>query len=161
MVKRKAADADGDDAGPASVGPGTVGQRTSTIKNKLVRSEKYQKLKHEQKKATVKAEELGLVSLRARQIPKATEFKSAVLPADDQVQALCNAPTSWALKTVAASVLAMLNGMESDNGNVVLKLPASYLLLHAPLTLNIPVGNFVVATGLPFSSLKGAATKMS
>ena len=80
MVKRKAADADGDDAGPASVGPGTVGQRTSTIKNKLVRSEKYQKLKHEQKKKkatdrrkrqteVAKAEELGLVP-PARQIPK-------------------------------------------------------------------------------------------
>lgn len=62
-----------DDDGPPAAAPGggTIGQQTSHIKNKLVRSETYAKLKHKQKKqkrqarkkrdaAEAKAEELGL-----------------------------------------------------------------------------------------------------
>jgi hypothetical protein len=41
---------DGDDAGPPVPAAGaTIGQQTSHIKNKLVRSETYAKLKHKQK----------------------------------------------------------------------------------------------------------------
>lgn len=71
MGKRKLTDREEDDAPkPSGDGP-TIGQQTSHIKNKLVRSERYQRLKHEEnkkkkadrikkRKEEAKAEELGL-----------------------------------------------------------------------------------------------------
>ena len=46
---KRARDGDGDGtwAGAAPVPKATVGQRTSHIKNKMVRSQQYHKLKHE------------------------------------------------------------------------------------------------------------------
>jgi len=50
MGKKRGRDEDGDDdAGPRLSGAASLGQQTSYIKNKLVRSEKYAKLKHKQK----------------------------------------------------------------------------------------------------------------
>lgn len=86
MPKRKTkpgSDDDGDDSTRPSEGA-SVGQQTSFIGNKLVRSQRYQKLKHEQKKKKrierkkrqkeiEKAEELGLPA-PARQEPKARFF---------------------------------------------------------------------------------------
>jgi len=80
MVKRKASEIDDDDRHPPSSGPLSVGQQTSHIGNKMVRSERYQKLKHEKKKQKkivrkkkqrelAKAEELGLPA-PAKQVPK-------------------------------------------------------------------------------------------
>jgi ribosome production factor 1 len=80
MRKRKADDSN---VKPASAdGAPTVGQQTSEIKNKLVRSSKYHKLKHEKSKQKriqrkkrrqeiAKAEELGLEP-PAKQVPKVT-----------------------------------------------------------------------------------------
>jgi hypothetical protein len=45
----KKRDRDDDDGVPVPSGPATIGQQTSGIKNKLVRSETYAKLKHKQK----------------------------------------------------------------------------------------------------------------
>jgi len=70
MGKRKAEDADGGDPMPSGGAP-TVGQQTSFIKNKVVRSMRYQKLKHEnnkkkkaerkkREKELARAEDLGL-----------------------------------------------------------------------------------------------------
>jgi ribosome production factor 1 len=42
---------DDEDEGPSTSGPNsTIGQKTSFIKNKIVRSEKYAKLRHEKTK---------------------------------------------------------------------------------------------------------------
>lgn len=80
MVKRKASALDDDDAPPKPTGPLSIGAQTSHIANKQVRSERYHKLKHEQKKKKrverkkrqkemAKAEELGL-PVPERQVPK-------------------------------------------------------------------------------------------
>ena len=105
MVKRKARDNDDDDAGPSTSTAktaATIGQLTSGIKNKQVRSERYQKLKHEankkkkldrkkRQKEVAKAEELGLAP-PVRQIPKTIENQrikdiTAVDPEDEEVAA--------------------------------------------------------------------------
>jgi ribosome production factor 1 len=103
MGKRKAVDADDDAPGPSAADAApTVGQRTSGIKNKRVRSEKYQKLKHEQnkkrgadrrkrQKEVARAEELGLPP-PARAVPKTIENQrvadiTAVDPEDEEVAA--------------------------------------------------------------------------
>lgn len=72
-----------DDEGPSTSGaPPTIGQQTAGIKNKIVRSEKYAKLRHEKNKLKKKerakrekemarAEELG-IEPPPKPVPKAS-----------------------------------------------------------------------------------------
>ena len=60
---------DGEGSGAVPEGKPTIGMQTAHIRNKIVRSQKYNKLRHEQKKAK-KKERLK----KAQQIAKAEEL---------------------------------------------------------------------------------------
>ncbi|PRW33197.1 Ribosome production factor 1 [Chlorella sorokiniana] len=94
---------DDDDDGPPTIGPdATIGQKTSFIKNKIVRSEKYNKLRHEAKrdkkkarkarqKEEARAEELG-IEPPPKAVPKTIENQrvkdeTMVQPDDAEVAA--------------------------------------------------------------------------
>jgi hypothetical protein len=66
MSSKKRPRGDGDDAAPAPAAGATIGQQTSHIRNKLVRSETYAKLKHKKE-----------VSMGCAQAAAATDSHSA------------------------------------------------------------------------------------